>query len=152
MRRLLIALALAAAPLAASAATLGVPLDQSIRIGLPAPAHDVIVGNPAIAEVAISDQRHLVVTGKTGGVTNIIVTDITGHTIFSREVVVSAAGGNRVALINGGTVVSYACAPTCAQVASEAGAPFTPIPGPSASVMAPPAPAAGAVQASPNLP
>ncbi len=154
MRRLVLSLALAASPLACAAATLGVPLDQSVRVGLPVAAHDVIVGNPTIADVTVPDQRHLVITGKAAGVTNLIVTDPNGRTIFNREIVVSASAGSRVALINGPIVVSYACAPTCAQVASEGAAPA---PGPTAggaSAVAAPAPAVGggAVQASPNLP
>src|SRR5690242_5411804 len=116
MRRLILAFALAAAPIAALAANLGVPLDQAVRIALPAPAHDVIIGNPAIADVTVSDARHIVVMGKSGGVTNLIVTDLRGRTIFERQIVVSGQVGDRVSLINGPTVVSYACAPSCGMV------------------------------------
>ena len=152
MRRLALAIALTALPLVASADTLGVPLDQSVRISLPVPAHDIIVGSPTIADVTVPDDHHLVVTGKSAGVTNLIVTDFRGRTIFNREIVVSASSGSHVTLINGPFVVSYACAPTCAQVASEAGAPSpaqAPSPGPMVSA---PEPGRGAVQASPNLP
>jgi Flp pilus assembly secretin CpaC len=117
MRQLLIALALALAPAAASAASLGVPLDQSIRIGLKAQPHAVIVGNPAIADVTVADSHHLIVTGKTSGVTNLIVTDAAGRAILDRQLVVSASTGDHVALISGSTVTSYACAPSCAMVA-----------------------------------
>ncbi len=153
MRRLALVLILAIAPTVAFAASLGVPLDQSVRISLPAPAHDVIVGNPAIADVSVSDQRHLVVTGKSGGVTNLIVTNLAGRTIFDRQIVVSASSGDHVSLINGGDVVTYACAPGCAMVgsvqqapggSSQAAAPATPIYPQSA-----PAPA---VTASPTTP
>jgi Flp pilus assembly secretin CpaC len=152
MRRIALAFALAAAPLAAAAATLGIPLDQSIRVGLPVPAHDIIIGNPNIADVTVPDQSHLVVTGKSAGVTNLIVTDAAGHTIFNREIVVSASAGSHVALINGPMVVSYACAPACAQIASEGAVPApasTATVGPTVSA---PAPGRGAIQASPNLP
>ncbi len=153
MRRLALAFALAVLPLAATAATLGIPLDQSIRISLPVQAHDVIVGSPSIADVTVPDDHHLVVTGKTAGVTNLIVTDVHGRTIFNREIVVSAASGSHVALINGPIVVSYACAPTCAQVATEGAAPApAPAPEPTAPPVSAPAPSRGAVQASPNLP
>ena len=152
MRRIALAFVLAALPLASAAATLAVPLDQSVRIGLPAPVHDVIIGSSTVADVTVADQRHLVVTGKSAGVTNLIVTDAAGRTIFNREIVVSAAAGSHVTLINGPIVVSYACAPGCAQVASEGAAPVpAPTPSPAAVVTAP-APGNGAVQASPNLP
>jgi Pilus formation protein N terminal region len=117
MRSLALASILALAPVAALAASLGVPLNQSVLVSLPAPARNVFLGNPTVADVTMSDQRHVVVTGKTGGVTNLIVTDERGRTIFDRQIVVStAANGDRVSLINGGNVISYACAPSCEQV------------------------------------
>ncbi|HUZ13286.1 MAG TPA: pilus assembly protein N-terminal domain-containing protein [Caulobacteraceae bacterium] len=147
---LAIALAIALAPAAAFAASLGVPLDQSIRLALPAPAADVIVGNPAIAEVQIADQRHVVVTGKAGGVTNLIITDVAGRTIFNRQLVVSGSSADHVSLINGAQVVSYACAPGCAPVggaqqgAADAAGPAFPMSAPAANT--------GAPAASPGMP
>jgi hypothetical protein len=124
MRNLALALAsiLALAPVAVMAASLGVPLNQSILVSLPAPAHNVFLGNPTVADVAISDQRHVVVTGKTGGVTNLIVTDDHGRTIFDRQIVVTVSSGDRVELVNGTSILNYACAPSCEQVGSTAGA------------------------------
>jgi hypothetical protein len=122
MRKLALASLLALAPVAAMAASLGVPLNQSVLVALSAPAHNVFLGNPTVADVAISDQRHVVVTGKAGGVTNLIITDARGHTIFSREIVVGQAVGNRVVLINGPNLVNYACAPVCEQVGATQGA------------------------------
>ena len=116
MRSLALASILALAPVAALAASLGVPLNQSVLVSLPGPAHNVFLGNPAVADVTMSDQRHAVVTGKAGGVTNLIITDDRGRTIFDRQIVVSAGSGDRVSLINGGNVISYACAPSCEQV------------------------------------
>jgi hypothetical protein len=116
MRSLALASILAFAPAAVMAASLGVPLNQSVLVSLPAPAHNVFLGNPTVADVAMSDQRHVVVTGKVGGVTNLIVTDERGRTIFDRQIVVGATAGDRVSLINGGNVISYACAPDCEQV------------------------------------
>ena len=159
MRHAALALALALAPAAAFAASIGVPLDQSIRVGLSAPARDVIVGNPSIADVSISDQRHVVVTGKTAGVTNLIVTDEAGRTILNSELVVTRSAGYQVSLINGPTVVGYACAPTCGVVASEQapGAPpptTSPAPGSTTFTISPPTPApnTSAIQASPTVP
>jgi hypothetical protein len=124
MRRLILAPLLAFAPAAVMAAELGVPVDHSILVSLAAPAHNVFLGSPDVADVAMSDQRHVVVTGKKAGVTNLIITDLRGRVIYSREVVVSKGGGDRVALINGGNVVSYACAPMCEQVGDAQGAPM----------------------------
>jgi hypothetical protein len=126
MRSLALASILALAPAAVMAASLGVPLNQSVLVSLSGPAHNVFLGNPAIADVAMSDQRHVVVTGKTVGGTNLIVTDERGRTIFNREIVVGASGGNRVALVNGGAVISYACAPECEVVGQPQNAPASP--------------------------
>ena len=122
MRRLVLASILALAPAAAMAAPLGVPLNQSILVALSGPAHNIFLGNPAVADVAHSDPRHVVVTGKTGGVTNMIVTDDHGRTIFNKEIVVHLSSGDRVELVNGVNIVNYACAPTCEQVGATAGA------------------------------
>jgi hypothetical protein len=139
MRSLALAsiLALALAPAAVMAASLGVPLNQSVLVSLPAPAHNVFLGNPTVADVAMSDQRHVVVTGKAGGVTNLIVTDLRGRKIFDRQIVVGATAGDRVELINGGNVISYACAPTCEQVGAAQGGPAgsTPPPAPTGPTM-----------------
>jgi putative type II/III system pilus formation protein len=113
MRQLLLAILAALAPAAALAADLELPLDQSALITLRAPAHDVIIGNPAIADVLVSDRRHLIVTAKGRGVTNLVVTDAKGNAILREEVVVGASGANRVSLISGAGVESYACAPRC---------------------------------------
>jgi len=148
MRSLALASILALAPVAVMAASLGVPLNQSVLVSLPAPAHNIFLGNPTVADVALSDQRHVVVTGKTGGVTNLIVTDDRGRTIFDRQIVVGASAGDRVSLINGGNVISYACAPACEQVGDAQGAPIGSVPPPAPAgynVPVPtPAPGAGA--------
>ena len=151
MRKLAISLALALAPVAALAASLGVPLDQSTFVTLPAPAHNVIIGNPAIADVSVADQRHLIITGKGAGITTLVVTDAAGRAIFDRQIVVGAASGDRVALINGGQVVSYACAPRCEIVGGPGGsAAAAPPPTGAGSPEAPHA--SGSVSASPTTP
>jgi hypothetical protein len=122
MRSLALASIIALAPAAVMAASLGVPLNQSVLVSLPVPAHNIFLGNPAVADVALSDPRHVVVTGKTGGVTNLIVTDDRGRTIYNKEVVVRLSSGDRVELVNGVSIINYACAPTCEQVGSTAGA------------------------------
>jgi hypothetical protein len=164
MRRTLIALTLALSPVAALAASLGVPLDQSLRLTLTSAAHDVIVGNPGIADVTIADDHHLIVTGKQDGMTNLIVTDQRGRTIFDRQIVVHGGGaGDAVTLIAGATATTYACAPTCEtttgapSVYGPAGAPSaSPAAAPAAATAAPiAAPAPGntsAIQASPTVP
>jgi len=144
MRQIVLAFTLALAPAAALATSLGVPLDQAAYVTLTAPAHNVILGNPAIADVSVSDPRHLVVTGKGKGVTNLIVTDAAGRTIFDRQIVVGAGSGDRVLLINGASLVRYACTPGCEQMGDSQGAP--------AGGEPPPAAAAPTITFSGNMP
>ena len=128
---------LAAQP--ALAETLTVRLDQSAPVRLSAPARDVVVGNPNIADITMLDSRHLVVMGKAYGVTNLLVMDAAGRTILDRQVVVSSSD-SAMAYYRGGQTVSYACAERCervggsgasgAQPQGDAAAPPAPTPTP----------------------
>jgi hypothetical protein len=130
----------------------------------------VIVGNPAIADVTVTDQHHLIITGKSAGVTNLIVTDAAGRTLFNREILVRAADfhapeRDRVTVINGTEDDEWACAAHCErtgmaaavdaldQLSNATAALRSAAPGavPPATPTAP-APAPGAVQASPGTP
>ena len=73
------------------------------------PARDV--GNPGIADVNMLDARHLVVTGKSYGVTNLVVTGPSGRTILNRQIVVGAPAAGQVTMHRGVDVAQYACAP-----------------------------------------
>lgn len=116
MRRLLVLLT-AAATLAAGglARAQGMPvrIDEATRVTLPAPARDVFIGNPSVADVTVVDGRNLLVMGKTYGVTNIVVLDARGRTILDRQIVVSASDNGRVSFYRGPDVYNYACSPRC---------------------------------------
>ena len=131
MRRLAIALFLTLLPGLAAAAGLSIDIDQAARVTLPRPAHDVMVGNPTIADVTIADQRHLVITGKTYGVTNLMVSDAAGQVIFSRQIVVGSPDENRVSVYRGVEAVTYACSRRCEKTTApgaSAPAPVQPTP------------------------
>ena len=49
-----------------------VKYDQSHLLRLPRPAAEIIIGNPAIADISVQFGNLLVITGKTFGITNII--------------------------------------------------------------------------------
>ena len=126
MRRLFLAFAataLLASP--ALAQTLSVRADQAVRIALPAPARDVAVGNPAIADVMVLDERNIVILGKGFGTTNVIALDRSGRLILDRVVVVSAADAGQVTVYKGTSASQYACAPRCEMTdkGAEAAAP-----------------------------
>ncbi len=88
--------------------------DQAQLIRLPRPAADVIVGNPSIADVAIQGTNLLVVTGKTFGVTNVIVLDADRNVIQDQRIFVERDSQSVVTLFNGSTRESYTCTPACA--------------------------------------
>lgn len=114
MRLIVLALAATAlAPLAASAESVAIKIDQAARLTLPRAAHDVIVGNPMIADVSVLDGRHLAIMGKSFGVTNVLVTDADGRTIYNRQLVVSSSDANHVQVYRGPDLYNYACSPRC---------------------------------------
>lgn len=121
MRRRLITLAIAAFAAAglaqgARAESLSVPIDQSARLILPAGAQNVMVGNPAIADVNVLDSHNAVLLGRAYGVTNLLVTDGRGRVLVNRQVVVAAPQTDRVTMFRGTAgpqppgVVNFACA------------------------------------------
>ena len=72
------------------------------------------------------DGRNLMVVGKRFGVTNLVVLDAAGRTLFDSEVVVSAGSGSMVSITRGVQNFDYACTPNCQQVAGEAPTVLTP--------------------------
>ena len=115
MRYTVVAAAVVAAALsgtAALAAPLQVQIDHSQRLSLPGAAGTVLVGNPAVADVTVVDSRTVFISGRGYGVTNLVVLDRNGATLFDSEVIV---GGQQamVALYRGPTRSDYACANGC---------------------------------------
>jgi hypothetical protein len=113
MRHLFLAALASAFATTASAATFAVTIDQSARVSLSAPARDVLVGNPSVADVTLLSPTSLAVLGRSYGVTNLVVIDKNGRTILERQIVVSAPDENRVSMFRGPNVWNYACSPRC---------------------------------------
>jgi hypothetical protein len=70
------------------------------------PAGTVIIGNPAIAQATLSDDKTVILTGKTPGSTNLIVMDAEGAEVANVVVDVVAAGG-RLVTVDEGTAIWY---------------------------------------------
>ena len=126
--RIVLAIALAASTLAgaAQAASLSVPVDQSRRLPISGQASNVVVGNTDIADVRVVDASTLMVIGKKAGVTNVVVLDGAGRTLFDDEVQVSAGAGSAVTLFRGAETVEMACSPYCRSVGDGAAASSAP--------------------------
>lgn len=124
MRRPILTLTVGLALLASAAQAapaLVVPIDQSTPLPLPRGARDVLIGNPAIADVAVLDSSKAVISGRGYGVTNLVVIDQLGRTVMERQVVVAAPSEGRVSVIRGPRVEEYACAGGCERSGGDKG-------------------------------
>ena len=92
---------------------------QAGVVRLPRPAKDVVVGNPAVAEVSVENPTTVVVFGRKASGTNLTVLDGAGRTLAEATVMVGTGGGNAVAVTAasgkdvkqpGGRTVTWACA------------------------------------------
>ncbi len=97
----------------ANAADLNVKIDQAELVRLDKPGAEVIIGNPSIADVSVQSGRILVVTGKSTGLTNIIVLDGNGREIYEKNIVVAVDSKRHVAVNRGIARETYSCSPVC---------------------------------------
>ena len=87
--------------------------DQSQLVKLPRPAAEIIIGNPSIAEVNVQNGNLLVVTGKTFGITNMIILDAQKNIILDQRILVKRDEAKVVNLMRGTQRQSYNCTPQC---------------------------------------
>jgi hypothetical protein len=97
----------------AQAADINVMLDQAKVIRLPEKIAMVVIGNPAIADVAMQKSGVAVVTGKTYGVTNMIILDAKGEMVSEQMVVVKAPNVAMVTVQRGVERETLTCTPDC---------------------------------------
>ena len=90
-----------------------VQYDQVRLLRLEEKAADVIVGNPSIADVTIQNGKLLAITGKTFGITNLIILDRAGRVVLNRRLTVSTDEQKIVNLTRGSQSRTYNCAPKC---------------------------------------
>ncbi len=104
-----------ATPVAALAESAPVTVKANMAriLRINAPAATVIIGNPAIADVAIQDPQTLVLTGKSYGQTNLIVLDAQGNPIADTMIEVVQEQAGLVTVYMGNSRTSLACEPVC---------------------------------------
>ncbi len=78
-----------------------------------APAATVIIGNPGVADVTIQDPQTLVLTGKSYGLTNLIVLDSIGNPVADTLIEVVQSQADLVTMYQGPARTTLACSPTC---------------------------------------
>jgi hypothetical protein len=107
----------ASAGLATSNAQAGdaviVTIDRAKVLRISRPADTIIIGNPAIADATIQDQRTLVLTGRSFGVTNIVILDSDGEPIVDETIVVQGNETNTVPIYRRSVRETLACSPVC---------------------------------------
>ena len=145
MRRTVLTLTVSALALGLAAPALAHPalevaIDHAQRLHVASAAGSVIVGNPAVADVTVVDPHTVFVTGRGAGVSEVVVLDPLGRTVWDGEVVVSASDSGEVTVYRGAVPTVMACATTCSatirsaksSTGSTGGAPSASGPGPSA--------------------
>lgn len=90
-----------------------VTYDQSTLLSLPRPAGEIIIGNSVIADVSVQKGNLLVVTGKSFGITNMIVLDTKREVIFEKRLLVKREEARVVNLHRGMLRQTYNCTPQC---------------------------------------
>lgn len=99
---------------AAAQEAIAVPVDEAQLVRLERRAADVIVGNPSIADITVQNGELLVVTGKSFGITNVIVLDAAGEKILDQKVRVRTDPNRLVHLYKGDGRITYDCTKRCA--------------------------------------
>ena len=92
---------------------LNVNVDQATLIRLEKHGSEVIIGNPSIADVSVQSSKILVLTGKSAGLTNLIVLDGKGGEVLNKKIFVSADNVRLVKLSRGSRRETYTCSPDC---------------------------------------
>lgn len=141
--------AITAAGVAAAAESVEIPLGGATQVKLPGAAHQVIIGNPAIADVTVQGTRGLTVFGKYPGGTTLSVVDGNGRVLLDAKVVVVAGGPDSVTVRYGtGKTWAPGGITTVVDCSSQRCAPATALPtdspykaGAAAPAAAPPPPA-----------
>ncbi|WP_034854452.1 pilus assembly protein N-terminal domain-containing protein [Sinorhizobium sojae] len=96
-----------------------VVVDFARPLFLDRPARTVIIGNPAIAQATLSDDRTVVLTGKAPGSTNLIVMDSEGTEVANLVLEVVAAGGRLITVHEGNGQATYSCTERCDRVPGD---------------------------------
>jgi len=90
-----------------------VTVDQAKVFRISRAAATIIVGNPAIVDATIEDDQTIVLTGRSFGVTNLIVLDDKGDAVVDQPVVVQSSEVNTVRIYRRDSRETLACAPVC---------------------------------------
>lgn len=103
----------AATAAAAEEERLSVSVDHARVIKIDRVAETIIIGNPSIVDVTVHDSETLVLTGRSFGITNLVVLDRDGTAIIDEEVAVRSFEAGTVRIYRQAARTTYACSPQC---------------------------------------
>lgn len=99
--------------IAKAAESIEVTVDHAKVMRVSKPASTIIIGNPGIADATVQDSTTLIITGKSYGVTNMIILDEDGQPIADTLLTVRAEAVNAVTVYRRTDRVTYSCSPNC---------------------------------------
>lgn len=102
-----------AAPATAADGRLHVSVDHARVLKIDRAAETVIIGNPSIVDVTVHDSTTLVLTGRSYGITNLVILDGDGKSIVDEEVAVQGFEAGTVRVYRQAERTTLACLPTC---------------------------------------
>lgn len=101
-------------------------VDFARTLLLARPVSTLIIGNPAVAQATLSDDKTVILTGKAPGSTNLIAMGTDGAEVANVILDVVAAGGRLVTVDEGTGRTTYSCTIRCDPV--QSGEPAAPQP------------------------
>lgn len=112
----ILAMSAGAFAMSAFAGQLTVEINKTKPLSVAGQASSIVLGNPDVADVTVTDANRLFVTGKAFGTTNLIIYNIDGRQIYSADVVVTTNSSNLVSVVRAGASEVVDCSPNCGPV------------------------------------
>lgn len=100
-------------PAAAQDDDIGVFINYARVLKIDRPVSKVIIGNPEIADIAVSDPQTVVLTGRNFGTTNLVILDAAGNALVDEKVVVSRNAEDSLRIYRNTDPNLLTCTPTC---------------------------------------
>ena len=113
MRTIFAAAILSVVASQASAGQVWLTMDQVRPYELQKPAGQIIVGNPAIADVTVQDKERVFLFGKSPGMTNIYIFDDEGQFVDNLLIRVRATTQDMLVMHRGAERTTYTCTTNC---------------------------------------
>lgn len=102
-----------------------IDFDQTSVVKLDRPAKTILVGNPAIADAQMVDEKTVYVLGRMFGQTNIVALDSSGAEVLNTRVTVGVSNYATVTLYRGSQGQrTLACSPRCERTLTQGDADF----------------------------